>query len=324
MRSGAIPPSAVILPDGHRLHLHHGPIDLIIGADGVADAVARSHDCARRAFADVLPTLSAELSVLRKPLEDEPPDLRGPVARRMLAACWPHRSSFVTPMAAVAGAVADHILQHMLTEMASGANLKRAYVNNGGDIAFHLAAGERLRCAVVGDPSDPAVAGVLTLGQETAARGLATSGRATKGSGGRSFSLGIADAVTVLAATAADADVAATLIANAVDLADHPAIVRVPAVDLDPDSDLGSRAVTLDVGPLSVSEIARALDGGASAATLMLESGLIDGAVLVLHNRIRVIGEQASALLAAPLGALGMRRHGMAARYSDRERCGCR
>ena len=50
-------------------------------------------------------------------------------------------------------------------------------------------------------------------------RGIATSGWR-----GRSFSLGIADAVTVLAATAAEADAAATVIANAVDLPGHPAI----------------------------------------------------------------------------------------------------
>ena len=65
-------------------------------------------------------------------------------------------------------------------------------------------------------------------------RGIATSGWR-----GRSFSLGIADAVTVLADRAAAADAAATIIANAVDLPGHPAIVRVPACELAPDSDLG-------------------------------------------------------------------------------------
>ena len=43
--------------------------------------------------------------------------------------------SFITPMAAVAGAVADEILQ----AMRRAAPLARAYVNNGGDIALHLA-----------------------------------------------------------------------------------------------------------------------------------------------------------------------------------------
>ena len=74
-------------------------------------------------------------------------------------------------------------------------------------------------------------------------RGIATSGWR-----GRSFSLGIADAVTVLAATAAKADAAATIIANAVDLPNHAAITRVPAREIAPDNDLGERLVTRAVG----------------------------------------------------------------------------
>ena len=77
-------------------------------------------------------------------------------------------------------------------------------------------------------------------------RGVATSGWR-----GRSFSLGIADAVTVFAGTAAVADAAATLIANAVDLPGHPAFARAPARRCDPQSDLGERLVTVDVGPLA-------------------------------------------------------------------------
>ena len=88
-------------------------------------------------------------------------------------------------------------------------------------------------------------------------RGVATSGWR-----GRSFSLGIADAVTVLATNAAPADAAATLIANAVDLPGHPAVTRVPARELAPDSDLGDRLVTQGVGPLSPREIAGALEAG--------------------------------------------------------------
>jgi ApbE superfamily uncharacterized protein (UPF0280 family) len=108
-------------------------------------------------------------------------------------------------------------------------------------------------------------------------RGIATSGRH-----GRSFSLGIADAVTVLARTASQADAAATIIANAVDLPEHPAILRAPAHDLQPDSDLGARLVTRGVGRLSCDEVATALDAGATCARALLAAGLIDGAALRL------------------------------------------
>jgi len=116
-------------------------------------------------------------------------------------------------------------------------------------------------------------------------RGLATSGWR-----GRSWSLGIADAVSVLAADAAAADAAATLIANAVDLPGHAAITRRPAVELQADSDLGMLPVTVGVGHLAPPEIAAALAAGAGRARGMLERGLIAGAALFLAGDVRFVG----------------------------------
>jgi hypothetical protein len=118
-------------------------------------------------------------------------------------------------------------------------------------------------------------------------RGVATSGRH-----GRSFSLGIADAVTALGRTAAQADAAATIIANAVDLPGHPAITRCPAKELQPDSDLGERLVTRDVGPLQGFEIVAALEAGADKARALLAAGLIDGAALHLQGETRIIAHK--------------------------------
>jgi ApbE superfamily uncharacterized protein (UPF0280 family) len=132
----------------------------------------------------------------------------------------------------------------------------------------------------------------LTIAADDPWRGIATSGRH-----GRSFSLGIADAVTVLAATASQADAAATIIANAVDLPGHPAVLRCPAQDLQPDSDLGSRLVTRGVGELSEREIAAALEAGAACARNLLEVGLIDGAILRLHGETVVVATKAAALV---------------------------
>jgi ApbE superfamily uncharacterized protein (UPF0280 family) len=213
----------------------------------------------------------------------------------MVAACWPHRASFITPMAAVAGSVADHVLQALL----DGRHLDRAYVNDGGDIAFHLASGQSLTCGLVADLAAPAIDGTILLTHAMPVRGLATSGRATKGQGGRSFSLGIADAVTVLARNAATADAAATMIANAVDLPGHAAIAREPASAHDPDSDLGERSVTLAVGELSESEIAEALQSGVAKAEALRRSGLIHGAVLVLKRRLATVGTDLPLLAAA-------------------------
>jgi ApbE superfamily uncharacterized protein (UPF0280 family) len=118
-------------------------------------------------------------------------------------------------------------------------------------------------------------------------RGIATSGRH-----GRSFSLGIADAVTVLARTASQADAAATIIANAVDLPGHSAIARCPAHDLQPDSDLGARLVTRGVGELSRDEIDGALESGVDKARALLARGLIESAALRLHGETRIVAQR--------------------------------
>lgn len=264
---------AARLGDG-RLHLQHGPIDLIIEAFGAVDEVERACAQAVDRFGNILPTLVGELSVLRRPVGEAYPLLQGPVARRMAEVVWPHRAAYITPMAAVAGAVADEMLQALVR----GRTLDKAYVNDGGDIALHLAPGESLRAGIFARALD----GVALLTHERPVRGIATSGR-----GGRSFSLGIADSVTVLAATAAAADAAATMIANQVN-ADHPAIERRPACDLDPDSDLGELAVTVAVGALPREIVDAALDRGAAEARRLRLCGLIDSAALSLHGEWRI------------------------------------
>jgi uncharacterized protein len=276
---------AARLRDG-RLHLQHGPIDLIIEAFGPASEVERAYGQAIDRFADILPTLVRELPTLRRPIGDARPLLHGPVARRMAEAVWPHRAVYITPMAAVAGAVADEMLQAMV----AGRTLDKAYVNDGGDIAIHLTPGHELRAGIFADVLNGALDGVARLTHDSPVRGIATSGR-----GGRSFSLGIADSATVLAATAAAADAAATLIANAVNL-DHPAIKRRPARDLDPDSDLGGLPVTVAVGRLSDADIAGALDRGAVEARRLRLCGLIEGAALSLCGQWRI--ETAGTMLA--------------------------
>ncbi|MGQ0565010.1 MAG: UPF0280 family protein [Gemmobacter sp.] len=260
------------LSDG-RLHLHHGPIDLILAAEGSGAAGAEARAIAR--FDGLLAELVAELPALRSP---EPQALRGPVAQAMAAAVAPFRPAFITPMAAVAGAVA----QAVLAAMVDGPGIRRAHVNNGGDIALHLAPGARFDVAVAARPGWP---DRITVRAEDPVRGIATSGWR-----GRSQSLGIADAVTVLARTAAMADAAATMIANAVDLPGHPAILRRPATEVKADSDLGDRLVTVGVGPLSAADVARALDRGLAVARVFGARGLIEGAALFLQSDLRVAG----------------------------------
>jgi ApbE superfamily uncharacterized protein (UPF0280 family) len=275
-------PQIAWLADGRRLHLQDGPIDLIIEAKGSELQVRAAYRAAAQRLTGLLDELCAELAELRLAADPLHSSMLGVVAQRMHAAVAPFAGDcFITPMAAVAGAVADEILG----AMREAAQLDRAYVNNGGDIALHLGSGEEFKIGLMDRPDADGVLRTLTIDADDPVRGVATSGRH-----GRSFSLGIADAVTVLARTASQADAAATVIANAVDLPSHPAITRVPANDLQTDSDLGARLVTRKVGTLSDGDIARALESGAAQARHWLEAGLIEAAVLRLSGAIVTVG----------------------------------
>ncbi len=280
-----------MLSDGRRLHLQDGPIDLIVEAFGAADQVQVAYDAACSRFVDVLDDLCSELLLLRRQCLAPSDWPQGTVARRMFAAVLPYASEFfITPMAAVAGAVAEEILQ----SMTNAAKLSRAYVNNGGDIAIHLTEGEKFVVGMVERPDRQSLFGTLAVTSADPFRGIATSGWR-----GRSFSLGIADAVTVLADRAAAADAAATIVANAVDLPGHPAIFRVRACELAPDSDLGERRVTQSVGHLTASEVDKALAAGVNTAQRLLNIGLIRAAALNLNGETRLVGVRDANMIVA-------------------------
>ncbi len=270
-------PQARLLPDG-RLHLLDGPTDLVIAVDAPAPARDAAFARAIAALEGVIAALSAELPALRAPPGSVV--FRHPVAQRMAAAVRPHAPVFITPMAAVAGAIAEHVLAAIATDPA----IRRAHVNNGGDIALYLAPGETLRVGLVRSLAQARPEGWVEIAHAMPVRGVATSGWP-----GRSFSRGIADAVTVLAGRCADADAAATFIANAVD-ADHPGIRRAAAQALDPDSDLGERLVTTGVDALPAAVVAAALDAGAHVAEGLRAAGHIVAAVLFCQDQLRVVG----------------------------------
>jgi ApbE superfamily uncharacterized protein (UPF0280 family) len=272
-------------PDG-RWHFQHGPIDIVIGADGDALALASAHEAAWQRFTTVLGELVSELAMLRRPVMGPCP-LQGAIARRMWWACRPFHAQFITPMAAVAGAVAQELIASYQRD-----GVLRAWVNNGGDIALHLSEGSSLRVGLFADLArfDPstAAAALRTDAQFEVHASLPVRGIATSGWRGRSFSLGIADSVTVLARHAAEADAAATMIANAVNI-DDARIVRVPACRLKDDSDLGEIPVTVDVPRLDERSVQLALAAGERRARELQALGLIWSAVLCCQGRFVMV-----------------------------------
>jgi uncharacterized protein len=283
---------------GGRWHFQHGPIDIVIGAEGEPAAVKQAHQAAWLRFETVLQELVGELPMLRRAIAHdalpnwEDDTLKGSVARRMGNVCWPFRAGFITPMAAVAGSVA----QELITSYARP-GVARAWVNNGGDIALHLTPDQSVRVGLFADLAHLGVALSHACVDPEDTEGLATDaqceidfdipvrGIATSGWRGRSFSRGIADSVTVLAKTAAMADAAATVIANAVNVV-HPGIVRRPACDIRDDSDLGSMLVTVDVPRLGHIQVRQALAAGQRQADSLQTCGLIESAVLVCQGQV--------------------------------------
>ncbi|MBB93600.1 MAG: hypothetical protein CML68_06295 [Rhodobacteraceae bacterium] len=277
---------ALRLDDGRRLRLVHGPIDVIVTAEGPPPAREAAFGRATEAAGPILAELAAELPRLRRATGPAP---HGPVARRMARAVARFAPAFLTPMAAVAGSVADHLCAAILgTDQDDNQDhgLHRLIVNNGGDIALWQVMGQ-VTAAICDDPLTGRAGGRITIPHDAGIGGLATSGWR-----GRSHSLGIADAVTVLARDAASADAAATLLANAVDLPGHPAVSRRPARDLAPDSDLGARPVTTGVGPLSPADCARAIDSGRALAQDFRARGLIRAAYLSLQDTRAIVAEK--------------------------------
>lgn len=285
-------PQAALLPDGRRLHLQDGPIDLIIEAVGEEEAVRRAYAAAVERFTGLLDALCAELDALRAPAGAGGPPLSHRTAQRMGRAVAPFTGEvFITPMAAVAGAVAEEVLEALALP-----GISRAYVNNGGDIALHLPAGARFAVGLVDQPAQPRLIGAAEIDSDGPVRGVATSGWR-----GRSFSLGVADAVTILAPTAAMADAAATVVANAVDLPWHAGVVRVPACELLPESDLATLPVTRFVPELTAAERAEALDAGLTVARDLAARGLICAAALHVQGATASTGD---GLLSLPPSAV--------------------
>ena len=280
------------LLSNNRWHFQHGPIDLILEAFGDQNSIDGAFENAWIRFSSVLSELVQELPNLRKPVS-HPSRIdklsckipRGEVAWMMWKACSDlitcSPGEFLTPMASVAGAVSDTIIDSFKV-----AGVDKAWVNNGGDIALHLTNEHSVEIGIVGESNNLSkkmlinyystklterldtqqivenshVTGKFKVDYSMPVRGVATSGR-----GGRSFTLGIADSVTVLAQNSALADAAATLIANAVNL-DLAGIVRKPANSLKDDSDLGDILVTVEVPKLEDEVINIAINAGVAKA----------------------------------------------------------
>ncbi|MCS6891492.1 MAG: UPF0280 family protein [Rhodovarius sp.] len=263
---------ARLLPDG-RLLIEEGLVHLLAGVEGGPSAVRAAHAAALRRARGLEAALGAELPLLARPLGPAMPVLRHPVARRMAEACWPHRAAGLAPIACLDGAIAEHVLEAVVEQP----GILCAHLNQQGRVAVHLAAGAGLHLGIGAGAAEGRPEALLALRAGQGVGGVATRGWRAPGG-----SRGIADAVTVLAGRAADADAAAAVIADAVDV-DHPAVLRAPGPD--------GRPRTVAVRHLPPPLLLLALERGARVAERLLARGLIRGALLRLGEQRVTVGE---------------------------------
>ena len=257
--------------------ISHGPVFMSVEAWRGGEPLARAALVGAARGARLLDELVPWLETARLPLGD--PGCREAsdqplVLRRMIKAAARLGEADFTPMAAVAGTFSD-----LAKEAALEAGADRVLVNNGGDIslAFGLG-GAPFTVGLVSDLAQPGLSHTLRIGPQDGVGGLATSGQ-----GGRSLSKGVASAVTCFARTSAQADAAATSLANAT-WVDDPALMYCRAEELDPLTDLKGHTVVRKVGTLSDAAVERAIAAGCRRASALLDSGMILGAVIFVQG----------------------------------------
>jgi len=187
----------------------------------------------------------------------------------------------LTPMAAVAGSIADAVANWLFKH-----GITRVIVNNGGDIAIRLAENETARVGIRPRIETHFISHFVDLKWISPSKEASPSwGVNTSGFGGRSLTRGIASAVTAFAKTSALADAAATSIANACFASDN-SIVQVLAREIDPFTDIREIPVTLKIGKLKKSCVIKAMDRALCKAEQHVESGIIHGALIAVENEL--------------------------------------
>ena len=268
-----------IKEEKNRLFLQHGPINIVLEAFGDNQNLAYSN--VKKYFETILDDLVKDLTLLKKEVVLNR-KFNNKISQSMQDATEKFAPTFITPMASVAGSIADNILKVLV----KNTNLQKAYVNNGGDVAFHLSENQIMKSSLAAIPNM-----IAEIKYKDRSRGIATSGWR-----GKSFSRGIADSVTVLAENAAIADAAATMICNTVDIHNNPKIKKKPANNLYEDSDLKNLSITVEVGELTKVEIKEAIKNGYETAMQYVEKNLINTALIQLSDYFCIIQKNSTDL----------------------------
>ncbi len=265
---------AIHMLSGGGIMAECGPMRLVVRA--WVGRVPQPRAAARAAEEAVvfLERLARVRPLLGRGWRENLPRLREPLALKMAASVAAVGDDDLTPMAAVAGAIADAVADFLVER-----GQTRVIVENGGDVAVRVGDGEAVTVGIRPNVGQAAITRVVALGPERASWGVATSGV-----GGRSLTRGVVSAAMVVAADAAGADAAATAVANA-SLVEDLAVTRGAAETLDPNTDIPGLAVTLAVGPLAEHVRDLALSRAIGRAEELIGKGLAFGAFAALQGK---------------------------------------
>lgn len=262
------------LPGGRAVLAEHGPLRLVIQAFSgekpeikfATEAAYYSFDCLAR-VAGEMPLLRQRHPLLLVTAQDE-------IANTMIESVRRIGDEDLTPMAAVAGTIADFVADYLFRD-----TVTRVIVDNGGDIAIRLQPGEVVRVGFRPVISSQEISHLIRIDARNLSWGVNTSGL-----GGRSLTRGIASGVTAFAETSSLADAAATAIANSC-FSDDDNILQVPANTLDPNTDLGHTLVTLSAVGISAKTEGKSLENGLKKAEQLMKKGAIRGAVIAVGGK---------------------------------------
>ena len=264
---------SIMLLDEETVLAECGPMRLAIRAwQNGRPQIAFCRQAAEASFA-YLEAVAANKAVLSEFAGNISTLPENPLAQRMIESVRAIGDVDLTPMAAVAGTIADAVADWLF-----GRGPTKVVVDNGGDIAIRLAAGETATVGIRPRISCFDISHITRLDDRSSSWGVTTSGL-----GGRSFTRGIASAVTVIAENASIADAAATSIANACIVQDKR-IVQMPAEQMDPNTDLRGVNITVDVGALSLGKKIQAVDAALSKADAFCRQEHIAGALIALED----------------------------------------
>jgi len=263
-----------MLPDG-AVMAECGPMRLVISAAvGKVTQRETAVQAAETSF-NYLERIARLRGVLSRRMDEIPKDLEDSLGLQMVRSVLAVGDEDLTPMAAVAGTIADAVADYLFAR-----GMTKVVVDNGGDVAVRLRRGASVRVGIRPEVGRQDISVVIALDSRSGSWGVTTSGL-----GGRSLTRGVASAVTVIARSASVADAASTAIANASFVTDDGVIQR-RAEEIEPQTDLVGLPVTVKVAQLAQEKKIRAVSNAIKRAEALIDKDIIFGAFVAVQGEV--------------------------------------